>query len=273
MSTITNSEYLEYIIGQAKKLGARRNPPFTAERFLVALLDDMNEEESTFQGAERVISGNLMRRLIKDIEGSRQVLMEHINDPKEDFLMADLYMKKKLREATELTQSTDSKELDVPRLLILIRRDPTEVIRSVISVPKDEEESENSTPVAEPKPAEQPQEEEDDSAVAFWDVFGDDDEEEAAPVTMGTLVADVKRIRETLRERVYGQDNAIDVFSNGYFQANLLHMIDRKRQKPKATFLFAGPPGVGKTFLAEEVAAALDLPFRRFDMSEYADKV
>lgn len=49
-------------------------------------------------------------------------------------------------------------------------------------------------------------------------------------------------------------------------------MTDIDRKKPRATYLFAGPPGVGKTFLAEVAAEKLSLPFMRFDMSEYADK-
>ncbi len=52
----------------------------------------------------------------------------------------------------------------------------------------------------------------------------------------------------------------------------MLSLIDKSRKSPRATFLFAGPPGVGKTFLAEKAAEALMLPFMRFDMSEYSDK-
>lgn len=46
---------------------------------------------------------------------------------------------------------------------------------------------------------------------------------------------------------------------------------DKNRVRPRATFLFAGPPGVGKTYLAQKAAEALELPFRRFDMSEFGD--
>lgn len=52
----------------------------------------------------------------------------------------------------------------------------------------------------------------------------------------------------------------------------MLSMMDKSRKRPRATFLFAGPPGVGKTFLAEKAAEVLKIPFMRFDMSEYADK-
>ena len=86
------------------------------------------------------------------------------------------------------------------------------------------------------------------------------------------LTARVREIQESLLDTVFGQDNAVSVFTTGYFQAELLSLTDKKRSRPRATFLFAGPPGVGKTFLAEQAAKVLDLPFMRFDMSEYADK-
>ncbi len=104
----------------------------------------------------------------------------------------------------------------------------------------------------------------------------DDEEEKNVTSTpkskMSQLVSEVKSIRTQLGSRVYGQDNAINVFATGYFRARMLALTDKTRTRPLATFLFAGPPGVGKTFLAEESAKALGLPFKRFDMSEYSDK-
>ena len=43
-------------------------------------------------------------------------------------------------------------------------------------------------------------------------------------------------------------------------------------EKPKASFLFTGPTGVGKTELAKLLASHLGMEFERFDMSEYADE-
>ncbi|MBQ7906526.1 MAG: AAA family ATPase [Clostridia bacterium] len=88
---------------------------------------------------------------------------------------------------------------------------------------------------------------------------------------LAVIVENTRKIQNTLLENVFGQDEAIDTFVSGYFQSELM-AYTRKENKPKATFLFAGPPGVGKTFLSEKVAEALGLPFRRFDMSEYCEK-
>lgn len=86
------------------------------------------------------------------------------------------------------------------------------------------------------------------------------------------LIKRVKKAQVSLLENVHGQDHAVSSVISGYYQAEITAMAAKERNKPKATFLFAGPPGVGKTFLAEQVAKTLEIPFMRFDMSEYADK-
>ncbi len=74
-----------------------------------------------------------------------------------------------------------------------------------------------------------------------------------------------------LLKKVIGQDHAVRAVAEGYFNAELLANSNEERTRPKATFLFAGPPGVGKTFLAKQIAEYLDMPFMRFDMSNYSD--
>lgn len=87
--------------------------------------------------------------------------------------------------------------------------------------------------------------------------------------SLAEIVSAAKRIRRKLSVKIYGQDNAINVFTTSYFRSL---MTQKNSVKPKATLLFAGPPGVGKTFMAETAADALGLPFLRVDMSEYSDK-
>ncbi len=91
--------------------------------------------------------------------------------------------------------------------------------------------------------------------------------------TMEQLAAKTVQIREQLMQKVIGQDNIIAEFANGYFEGELSAFTEKNRFSPKAIFLFAGSPGVGKTYLATEAAKALELPVKRFDMSSYADDV
>ena len=75
-----------------------------------------------------------------------------------------------------------------------------------------------------------------------------------------------------IRKKIFGQDRAVDTFVRGMFAGDLaagdLAVGDKKA--PHSTYLFVGPPGVGKTYLANVAAEALGLPFRVYHMGEYA---
>lgn len=78
-------------------------------------------------------------------------------------------------------------------------------------------------------------------------------------------------IRQFFRERVLGQDHALDriVETIALYKAGL-----NDPTKPIGTFLFVGPTGVGKTELAKALAEFLfgsEARMLRFDMSEYKD--
>ena len=94
---------------------------------------------------------------------------------------------------------------------------------------------------------------------------------EMTPDFLAELTERIRAMRARLLGVVQGQDHVVHAFSEGMFAAEVLSASDEKRKRPRAIFVFAGPPGVGKTFLAEQAAEALDLPFKRFDMSTYAD--
>ncbi|MCI8578320.1 MAG: AAA family ATPase [Lachnospiraceae bacterium] len=85
------------------------------------------------------------------------------------------------------------------------------------------------------------------------------------------LTKRVRRMRAVLLSNVFGQDHVVHAFAEGVFAAEVLAASDEKRTRPRAIFVFAGPPGVGKTFLAEQAAEALNIPYKRFDMSGFAD--
>jgi ATP-dependent Clp protease ATP-binding subunit ClpA/CheY-like chemotaxis protein len=84
------------------------------------------------------------------------------------------------------------------------------------------------------------------------------------------LAARLETLRKDLLKRVFGQDHAVHAFVEGLFNAEVVTSADTARTAPRAVFVFAGPPGVGKTFMAELGAAHLQRPFKRFDMSGFS---
>ena len=105
---------------------------------------------------------------------------------------------------------------------------------------------------------------------------GDDEAvgpQEAENPSLPKLMTDVQIMTQKLLSTVRGQDHAVKSFVDGHFNAELLAKAEKGRKRPRAIFLFAGPPGVGKTFLAEQAAEALNIPFKRFDMSGYSSNL
>ena len=111
---------------------------------------------------------------------------------------------------------------------------------------------------------------EDDEVEFDFDFDFDGEQATASKEYVAQITEKAKEYQELLRSKIFGQDNAINAFVSGYFRAKLHEAMGEKKEKPQATFLFAGPPGVGKTLLAKEAAEMIGLPFKRFDMSQYS---
>ena len=79
---------------------------------------------------------------------------------------------------------------------------------------------------------------------------------------LGHLEAELKAV-------LFGQDDAVDKVASAI---KLSRSGLRGADRPVGSFLFTGPTGVGKTELAKQLARILDVPFLRFDMSEYMEK-
>ncbi len=75
-----------------------------------------------------------------------------------------------------------------------------------------------------------------------------------------------------LKGMVFGQDVAVEKLRAAYFDRELTIRLQPNKGGPRNVYLLAGPPGVGKTFMAQLFARKLGLPFKRFDMSGYAAK-
>ncbi|MFW8590023.1 ATP-dependent Clp protease ATP-binding subunit ClpA [Glaciecola sp. 2405UD65-10] len=79
----------------------------------------------------------------------------------------------------------------------------------------------------------------------------------------------LKNLSRNLKMVVFGQDEAIETMS---------HAIQLSRSglgnetKPIGNFLFAGPTGVGKTEVTQQLAKIMGVELIRFDMSEYMER-
>lgn len=95
--------------------------------------------------------------------------------------------------------------------------------------------------------------------------------ESEVPTASVTTELDPKALREALRGSLLGQDHAIEIVVRRL--ALTRRSFDLRPERPDGVFFFAGPTGVGKTYLAELLAEQLYGPdsLIRLDMSEYTD--
>lgn len=98
----------------------------------------------------------------------------------------------------------------------------------------------------------------------------DNAKSEEAKALLKQLTMHAESIGVELKSKIIGQDDAIDKLERAFFHAEKMIRQKDKRKGPRNVFLFAGPPGVGKTLMAQEFADKLGLSFRRFDMSGYS---
>ena len=276
MEEIKNSSVLDKLIEHAKTVGNRPVTSVSAERFIVAVCDladgSFSIDEPNDNSKENL--NQLLKKIGVDAKKFKNNLLIHINGENDSLSFMDgLYMQKKAFEAKSKAQKKNISSLTPELLLECVLSDPTDAIKNSIKG-----ESISSGEISDDKT----------DAVRhilenrFDKLFASEEEmskSEEVPIideiesaeSIESLTERVKEIRDKLSEVIFGQDNAINVFSLGYFQAEMRSAIDSENKRPASTFLFAGPPGVGKTFMAETVARMLKLPYKRFDMSEYAN--
>lgn len=88
-----------------------------------------------------------------------------------------------------------------------------------------------------------------------------------------TEAARLRDLQKILSKEIVGQDEAVRKVSKA-IQRNRLGLRDNKR--PIGTFLFLGPTGVGKTYLAKKLTEELfgdENALIRIDMSEYSERI
>jgi len=90
------------------------------------------------------------------------------------------------------------------------------------------------------------------------------------PKTVSSTDKDVlKNLERDLKLVIYGQDKAINTLSAAI---KMSRSGLGNQEKPIGSFLFAGPTGVGKTEVTQQLAQVMGIDFIRFDMSEYMER-
>lgn len=79
----------------------------------------------------------------------------------------------------------------------------------------------------------------------------------------------LQNLDESLLRVVFGQDEAVDKVVSAI---KLARSGLNEPNRPTAAFLFAGPTGVGKTELTQQLAKHLGVELLRYDMSEYMER-
>ena len=79
----------------------------------------------------------------------------------------------------------------------------------------------------------------------------------------------LKMLDRNLKLVVFGQDHAIDELTS---VIRLSRAGLGQEEKPIGSFLFAGPTGVGKTEVTQQLSKVLGVELLRYDMSEYMEK-
>ena len=275
---LKRSPLLEYVFAKAQTLArsAGKKTP-NSNYFLAALYEvlaayadgaQFAEINTSEGGAEISAVFQRLKDYGKDFDDKSEALCAFMKKEGYSSTSDDLLFGMFSYKAEGRAKKEGKDVIDTPTFLAVVLAEPTAAIRTLVL-------RETPTPVTEETGKEAPLKEEKSEALSSpAEEPGDESEETKPPMTgresLAASIASARTVRDSLLSRVCGQDVAVATFVSGYFQSALMAQTRAGLRRPSAAFLFAGPPGVGKTFLAECAAEALSLPFLRFDMSEYA---
>ena len=258
-----NSELMKFVIKQAKTIDAKTDAPFTAERFLILLISSGLAKNNA-----KLDNGETLEPCFALLEehglmtqAAVEMMMEYLRECTNS-MSDELYMRSQMRVAQ---RKAVDEMLTPERLLQQMLDFPNPNIQRYEKYAKLAKDS------GEPA-AKSDIDRQFDELVAQLEEIQKEDAETGKMDQVGLLAQEATQMRDALLKQVLGQNHAVNTVATGMFQAQLRAMLGENAGKPMATFLFAGPPGVGKTYLAECTAQLLDRPFMRFDMSEYCDK-
>ena len=289
--SIQHNTLLEKVLEYAKSVTERDSAP-TAESFLTAVLDvigdsapfntdkyDRAELEKIFEARLHVSGAALLSLRPRFVEAAMRAA-----DP-------EAFFSGILERASEQARKMGMPFLTVQQVLGVVLDNPSDALKNVFSqagagagsaggnVPSSDSVADAVTSFAAATAAATAKDKGTEDKSGGPSDTPAPQPEAAPPATpkerraaIAKLTSFVKTMNDNLNDKVLGQENAVNMFCTGYFQGELNALTETDRVRPRASFLFAGPPGVGKTFLAEQGAAALGLKYKRFDMSEYSDR-
>lgn len=286
-----NSILLEYVIKQAKDWAANADKPLSVNYFVAAVLSLLSSsDEGNFpdelKNSEVERELDLVSKLFGKYDFKRDCagdILTYIESDEYNSSADSIAYSKVAYSASSKAKQADSDTVTAAHYVECILASPSPVIKKYITEvngptePKKEEEKPASSEFSDlfealsKKTADVRTEEKEGEKPSESHEEKPEDNASGPEKLLGT-VEKTREIQNKLLDNVFGQDQAVNAFVSGYFQGELMSFVRKDASKPKATFLFAGPPGVGKTFLAEQAAEALALPYKRFDMSEYSDK-
>ncbi len=279
------SRLLQYLLKKAEELSAKNGEAgITKNSFFAVVLQCFTDKSAItdeFDSKEVAAVYIMIKDNLKiDVDASQIETLLSAPAGEEETALFDLVMKISL----EIAKASNEDVITADIVMTCLMETPTNEIEGLLKSKREPDkkpsfsvESVKKTTASlsglfgkskedkEPK-KEEPEKEESEKKEAKKETKNDASTKE----TIESLTEKTKALQKILSEAVLGQENAIEIVTSGYFQGGLRAITDKNARKPKSTFLFAGPPGVGKTFLAEKLAEYTNLPFKRFDMTEYS---
>ncbi|MBQ8058120.1 MAG: AAA family ATPase [Ruminococcus sp.] len=279
---IKNNGLLDAIIEYAKTLND--NPSVNDSKFLLAVIDTVTGEAGITIDPDSLVSlseylNKLFPNRTNKYANVREAIVNHIKSDGSDTPLDSIIYQKNVYMARASAQSDGDSELSTLKLLETITKSPQGFIADYLSANGNSADQTAETPknTIKQEENEQPQvtvttQSKSENSTTTEAVAKTDEKENEDPKSfLSELTDKVKNSYKTLSNTVFGQQYAISQFISGLFRSELLSKSEPDTARPRSIFLFAGPPGVGKTFLAETVASLLNIPFQRYDMSEYSD--
>lgn len=241
------SESLNFVVQRAKFIKTQyfQDAEEKAEYYFLAILlfATIEATKQPMYCEERDVVIQLLEKYFKEEpEKMKTLLIRECRIKKEQLWQVELY----LQRAEKLAENAQTEEVQVKHLLEALLKNPTPIMKTYVQRPE-KKNPEN----------------------ALEKIL--DEERKKNTKELVSLAQRIEEMVMFISKDLKGQDHAVKTVADGYFNAEVLVRPNSERKRPRATYLFAGPPGVGKTFMAEKIAEYLELPYLCVDMSTCSD--